>query len=143
MEILLIILVSLISSNLMLIQQNYILNSLTKEEYYCVKNILIFLFIMIYMIFINKGKIYKKIQKIENKKWKYILIDSILTILNVILWYYLLQHTEAHKLISYVNPLTILFTLLVSYFIYKKNITQKECLGIMIVLLGLIIINKK
>tara|TARA_B100001109_G_C18782992_1_gene436293 strand:- start:536 stop:967 length:432 start_codon:yes stop_codon:yes gene_type:complete len=143
MEILLILLVSLVSSNLVLMQQNFILSSLTKEEYYCVKNILIFLFVMIYMIFINKGEIYKKIQKIENNRWKYILLDSVLTIFNVLLWYYLLQNTDAHKLVSYVNPLTILFTLILSYLIYKKNISTQEIIGIMIVLLGLIIINKK
>lgn len=140
---LLIILVSLISSNIMLIQQNYILNTLTKEEYYCIKNSIIFLFIMTYILFINNGEIYKKIKKIDKTKWKYIIIDSLLTILNVLLWYYLLQNTEAHKLISNINPLTILFTLLLSYFIYKKKINRQECVGIMIVLLGLIIINKK
>ena len=140
---LLTILVPLISSNIILIEQNYILNSLTKEEFYCIKNSIIFLFVMTYIIFINNGEIYKKIKKIDKTKWKYILIDSLLTILNVLIWYYLLQNNEAHKLVSNINPLTILFTLLLSYFIYKKDISRQECVGIMIVLLGLIIINKK
>jgi len=140
---LLIILVSLISSNLILIQQNHILNNLTKEEFYCIKNSIIFLFIIIYVILINNGNIYKKIKTIDNKKWKYIMLDVLLTIINILLWYYLLQNADAHKLISNINPLTILITLLLSFFFYKKNVTRNECFGIIIVLIGIFIINKK
>ena len=139
MILLLIILVSLISSNLILIKQNHILNDLTKEEFYCIKNSIIFLFIIIY---INNGNIYKKIKTIDNKKWKYIILDVLLTIINILLWYYLLQNSDAHKLISNINPLTILITLLLSFFFYKKKVSRNECFGIIIVLIGIFIINK-
>ena len=73
----------------------------------------------------------------------YLLLDVSLTIANIILWYYLLQNTEAHTLISTINPLTIALIVILSYVFYDQKITRNEMLGIILVLLGIVFINKK
>ena len=135
-------LVSFITANLTLIQQNYILNKISRYEFFCAKNTLLFLFVVFYMSFVNKD-IYKNIINIEYKNWKYILLDVILSIINIILWYYLLQNTQAHKLISTINPLTIIFIAFLSCMFYNKNVSRNDIVGITLVLIGLIFINKK
>jgi uncharacterized membrane protein len=73
----------------------------------------------------------------------YLLLDVCLTIANIILWYYLLQNTEAHTLISTINPLTIALIVVLSYVFYDQKITRNEMIGILLVLVGIVFINKK
>ena len=139
----LILLYSFISANLILLQKKYILTKLSGNQYFCIKNWLIFAAILIYILFINKS-MFKEISLIDFKgQGPYLLFDVILTISNIILWYYLLQNSEAHKLISTINPLTIILIIIISYVFYDHKITQNEMFGILLVLLGIIFINKK
>ena len=139
----LILLCSFISANLILLQKKYILTKLSGNQYFCIKNWLIFATILIYILFINKS-MFKEISLIDFKgQGPYLLFDVILTISNIILWYYLLQNSEAHKLISTINPLTITLIVIISYVFYDHKITLNEMFGILLVLLGLIFINKK
>lgn len=139
----LILLCSFISANLILLQKKYILTKLSGNQYFCIKNWLIFATILIYILFINKS-MFKEISLIDFKgQGPYLLFDVILTISNIILWYYLLQNSEAHKLISTINPLTITLIVIISYVFYDQKITPNEMFGILLVLLGIIFINKK
>jgi len=136
------ILVAFFSANLILFQQNFILNKMNKYQFFCAKNTLFFLFVVFYMTFVNKD-VYKNLINMELKDWKYILLDGALSITNIILWYNLLQNTDANKLVSTINPLTIIFIVILSCVFYKKTITRYEIFGILLVLIGLILINKK
>jgi uncharacterized membrane protein len=141
--ILLVLLCSFISANLILIQKKYILTKLSGNQYFCVKNWLIFTVIALYLVFINR-KMVSEIKSVNLKNQiPYLLLDVSLTIGNIILWYYLLQNTEAHTLISTINPLTIALIVILSYVFYDHKITRNEMLGIILVLLGIVFINKK
>jgi uncharacterized membrane protein len=141
--IILIILSSFISANIILLQKKYILPEINGDEFYCIKGSIIFITIIIYIFFINK-KMYKNIKNIEFKKYgPLLLFDTFLTISSIIIWYYLLHNTEAHKLISTINPLTIVLVVLLSYIFYDKKVTRNELLGILFVIIGILIINKK
>ena len=115
---------------------------MNKYQFFCAKNTLFFLFVVFYMTFVNKD-VYKNLINMELKDWKYILLDGALSITNIILWYNLLQNTDANKLVSTINPLTIIFIVILSCVFYKKTITRYEIFGILLVLIGLILINKK
>tara|TARA_E500000178_G_scaffold346616_1_gene398514 strand:- start:2123 stop:2557 length:435 start_codon:yes stop_codon:yes gene_type:complete len=141
--VLLVLLCSFISANLILIQKKYILTKLSGNQYFCIKNWLIFTVIALYLFFINR----KMVSEIKNINLKYqvpyLLLDVSLTIANIILWYYLLQNTEAHTLISTINPLTIALIVVLSYVFYDQKITRNEMIGILLVLVGIVFINKK
>jgi|TARA_B110000259_G_scaffold27818_1_gene29397 uncharacterized membrane protein len=139
---LLTILTAFLSSIIILFQQHYILKNLTKNEFFCIKNILLFIVSVFYILFINKN-IFQKIQNLDSKIWIYIFIDVFISVITIILWYFLLQNTDAHKLVNTINPLTILFITIISYFFYKKKISIKEIVGIILILLGLYIFNIK
>ena len=139
----LILLCSFISENLILLQKKYILTKMDGKQYFCVKNILIIIMVALYLLFINR-EMFHKIQNIEFKtNGPYILFDAIITVANIVLWYYLLQNIEAHRLISTINPLTIALIVTISYVVYDEKITRNEMVGILLVLLGIIFINKK
>lgn len=141
--ILLIILSAFISANLILLQQKVILPHIGNHEYFCIKNGLFFVFIMIYMTLINR-KMYNNIKNKDLSNYKLILIfDTLLTIANIMIWYYLLKNKDAHKLVSTINPLTIALIVILSYVFYDAKITRNEMIGILFVLMGIVIINKK
>lgn len=140
--ILLIILAAFISSNLILLEQKILLPNMGNREFYCVKIIVLFIIVVLYIL--SNRKIYRNIKKINYKKNKLlILLDSLLTIINVGIWYYLLNNNEAHSVVGSINPLTISLVVILSYVFYDANITRTEMIGILFVLVGLIFINKK
>ena len=140
--ILLIILLAFTSSNIMLIQKNYILDSIDKNDFFCLRSTFFFIIAIFYAIFINKDT-FSNLQKIDKSKWKYILLDIFLSILTMILWFYLLIQNDAHKLTGTFNPLKIIMVTILSYFVYKTVVTKEQIIGILLVILGVFLINRK
>lgn len=138
----LIFLVAFFSANIILIQKNFILKNVNENDYFCIKNSLIFLFVLVFITFIKKDTL-SNIQKIERKHWMYIICEVSLSIINILLWYYLLQQTEAHKLTGSINPLSLVIITILSIFVYKKIISKKELVGILLVILGVLLLNSK
>ena len=98
--------------------------------------------ILVFMTFIKRDTL-SNIQKIERKQWMYIIGEVSLSIVNILLWYYLLQQTEAHKLTGSINPLSLVIITILSIFVYKKIISKKELVGILLVILGVLLLNSK
>jgi len=139
---LLIVFLAFTSSNIMLIQKNYILDSIDKNDFFCLRSALFFLFVIFYATFI-KTDTFNNLQKIDKSKWKFILLDLVLSITNVFLWYYLLVQSDAHKLTGTFNPLKIIMITLLSYYFYKTSVTKEQIAGIVLVILGVLLINRK
>ena len=112
------------------------------KEFFCVKTIVLFILVLLY-IFSNR-KIYKNIEQINYKNNNLlILFDALLTIVNIGIWYYLLNNNEAHNVVGTINPLTISLVVILSYVFYDAKITRNEMIGILFVLVGIIFINRK
>jgi len=139
---LLIVFLAFTSSNIMLIQKNYILDSIDKNDFFCLRSTLFFIFVIFYATFI-KTDTFNNLQKIDKSKWKFILLDLVLSITNVFLWYYLLVQSDAHKLTGTFNPLKIIMITLLSYYFYKTSVTKEQIAGIVLVILGVLLINRK
>ena len=137
---LLIVFLAFTSSNIMLIQKNYILDSIDKNDFFCLRSTLFFLFVIFYATFI-KTDTFNNLQKIDKSKWKFIFLDLVLSIINVFLWYYLLIQSDAHKLTGTFNPLKIIMITLLSYYFYKTSVTKEQIAGIVLVILGVLLIN--
>lgn len=138
---LLVIFLAFTSSNIIFIQKQYILDSIDKNDFFCLRSILFFLFVIFYCAFI-KTDTFSNLQKIEKSKWKYILLDLILSLTNVFLWYYLLIQSDVHKLIGTFNPIKIIMITLLSYYFFKVPITREQLTGIILVVIGVLLINK-
>ena len=139
---LLIVFLAFTSSNIMLIQKNYILDSIDKNDFFCLRTILMFIFVIFYGLFVKKDT-FSNLQKIDKSKWKFIILDLVLSITTMFLWYYLLIQNDAHKLTGTFNPLKIIIVTILSYFFYKTVVTKEQIIGIILVILGVLIINRK
>ena len=137
---LLILFLAFTSSNIMLIQKNYILDSIDKNDFFCLRTMLMFIFVIFYSVFVKRDT-FSNLQKIDKSKWKFIILDLVLSITNVFLWYYLLIQSDAHKLTGTFNPLKIIMITL-SYYFYKTSVTKEQIAGIVLVILGVLLINR-
>ena len=127
------------------IQKYYLLNDLTEFEL-TVNNWLLGGIFGITLLLISS--LFKnKIKNIDinynfNKNVKYypIICGSLLiALIGTISYFYLIKITNNRKVISYLNPITILLVVLISFFIFKEKINYGSIIGIFIVIIGLII----
>lgn len=61
-------------------------------------------------------------------------------ILSSFCYYYLLNNSNVIKLTSYLNPISIILTLLISSYIFKEKINKGTLFGIFVIIIGLVII---
>lgn len=67
--------------------------------------------------------------------------SALLTYLASISLIWLLKYNDAIKIMPQLQPVVIIFTILVGVFIFKENITFNETIGIIFIIIGVFIIN--
>ena len=110
------------------------------KEFIYLEYILLLLPIFLYIMFIN---VYNKpshlIKKLSVKLWMYLLLATFLTIISPFIYYYLISNYSINKISPIINPLIIIFTILLGFFIFNETITKQEIIGIIIIIVGIII----
>ena len=123
-----------------IVEKNYLLTQFNPLELLISRGAILILFFFIYL-FLTKGNINKKFINMDSKTLFYLVLSFILSFLGVFLSWYVIKNKDASYAVAIVNPLIITFVVLISYFFYKENITIKEAIGILLVLLGITCIN--
>ena len=102
--------------------------------------ILIFIF---YMSVDHKNIILFK--NLSSKFWLLLLCTTLLTIMTPFIYYYLISNYSIIKIVPILEPLIIIFSILLGFFIFNSTITKQELIGISIIIIGIIITtyNKK
>ena len=128
------------------IQKYYLLSDLSAFELtvnnWILGGIFGLLLLLISSLFKNKIKNFD-INYNFNKNKKYYPVFCGLLLLGLIgsiSYFYLMKITNNRKVISYLNPINILLVVLISFFIFKENISHGSIIGIFIVIIGLIIL---
>ena len=83
------------------------------------------------------------VKKMTKRNIFFIIISVTIGILGGLSYTYLLKQNNINYLIPHTNPLIIIFTLLIGYFIFKESMSINQIIGIILVIIGLIIINYK
>ena len=98
-----------------------------------------------YLVYLlcNKKCDFSKLKDLTKKEIIYIFMSAILTFISAIALINLLQRENISYLIPQIQPLIILLTMCVGYFIYKENITYYQILGGGLIITGVYFLNKK
>ena len=86
--------------------------------------------------------VYKKKKFIKNVPYKtfcYILISNIITITGILVYYHLIETYNITKIVPILEPLIIIFTLLMGFYLFNEVITKKEIIGMLVIIIGIII----
>ena len=115
-----------------------------KPEEYLIVNHFAISFIMIsYLIYLLTKKKFDTncLRKLEYKDLGTILLVSLSTIMGSLILIYLLQKYDASFIIPNLQPVVIVLTILIGYFIYKETLDKKKIIGILFIISGIVLIN--
>lgn len=90
-----------------------------------------------YMYMSNKNLNF--IKKIELKTIVYLLITTSLAICSASLYYYLIKKFPISKITPILNPLIIIFTILIGFILFNETISKQELFGISIIIAGIFV----
>mgnify|MGYP003989553815 FL=1 len=112
----------------------------------CSINQLIYIEGLFYLFIFLLGTFYlmytKKKNFIKNVPYKtfcYILISNIITITGILVYYHLIETYNITKIVPILEPLIIIFTLLMGFYLFNEVITKKEIIGMLVIIIGIII----
>lgn len=123
-----------------------IIKHVSLEEYMIVITIFIPIIITSYFIIkyglIGKKKLsFKFLKKLSLKILFLFLLTAIVTVTSNLILVELLKRKNVSYLMPHIVGLSLIFSTILAYFIFKEEINFSMCLGIILVILGIFIIN--
>ena len=95
-----------------------------------------------YLVY-NKEFSFNCMQKLDKKDFMYLVVGSVTTILGSLFLIKLLSEYEASYIIPHLQPIVIILTILMGYFLFNEEVNRNKIMGIMLILFGLFLINYK
>tara|TARA_B110000908_G_C10241443_1_gene446331 strand:- start:1272 stop:1589 length:318 start_codon:yes stop_codon:yes gene_type:complete len=69
----------------------------------------------------------------------FLILTTIAGLSGAYLNYYLISHFPISKITPILNPLIIIFSVLLGFFLFNEEITKQEIIGIIVIITGIII----
>ena len=89
------------------------------------------------VVFVTKKQ--SEIKKIDKRSWKFLLLSGLTTGLSWLCYYKALQEGEASIVVP-IDKLSIVITIVFSYFILKEKLSKKSMLGLIGIILGTLLL---
>ena len=123
----------------------YLLNIINVNSLIVISGIINFIFILLYLLFIEKDTVVKDFNKLlnnNNKIWLYLLIFITFAIFILIdyITFKLLKNNKAY-LIESIIAIYPLITILFGYIILNESISYKHFLGVLFVIFGIVLLS--
>jgi uncharacterized membrane protein len=121
------------------------LNKLNNDEYFVINHILITTMMAFYFFYLFKKKKCSPncLKTLNRYDYLYIFLGSVTSILGARLMITLIKYKEISYLIAHIQPIVIALTFIIGYIFFSENLSLYKIIGISLIILGLIIINKK
>ena len=121
------------------------MKTLTPDESLVFNKLLSATIIVGYLVYLlcNKQCDFSKLKNLTKKEMVYITMSAITTFVSAIALINLLQRENISYLIPQIQPMVILLTMCVGYFIYKETISYYQMLGGALIVGGVYFLNKK
>ena len=124
-----------------ILDKQYLLKYFKAHELYLVRACVGIPLIVLLFLFILDKHIYHKTINMDFNMLMIIITTIILSFIGIVLFSTVLSNNKAVYAVSCVHPLFIIFSMLLSYLLFKEKINIYEGFGIFLVILGIIIIN--
>lgn len=121
------------------------MKTLSPDESLVFNKILSAAIIGVYLIYLlcNKRCDFSKLKNLTKKEMVYISMSAISTFISAIALIHLLQRENISYLIPQIQPVIILLTMCIGYFIYKEKISYYQMFGGALIISGVYFLNRK
>ena len=120
------------------------LSKVGKPEYLVINHVFITLFVLIYFLYMfsrNKCDI-KCIRNLSKREIGLLTLGAITSLLGTLMLIHLISYSDVSYAIAHIQPIVISLTLIIGYLVFNESLDAYKVLGIALVVLGLIILNK-
>lgn len=125
-----------------------VMNKLNPYEFFLINNILVMVFLFIYLMglqYVNKQKNIeiKKMVELNSKELSSLLFGAIISLASGFMFLHLIKMDNITKLISISQSLTIICSLIIGYMFFSESINPKDIFGILLIVFGVTVIKYK
>lgn len=127
--------------------KKFILKSkkLNTDEYFVLNHIFVSIILIFYFYNLFKKKKCSMLclSKLDRYDYLYIFMGALTSILAARLLISIIKTEEITFLIAHIQPMIIALTFLIGYMFFSEHVTPMKVIGISLILLGLIFLNRK
>jgi uncharacterized membrane protein len=120
-------------------------NKMNLDEYFVLNHFVVTIFLVVYFYTLfkeNKCSI-NCLKKLDIYDYIYVILGAVTSILGARLMINVIKQQDISFLIAHIQPLIIALTFIIGYMFFSEHITPYKILGVSLIILGLIFINKK
>jgi len=114
------------------------------DEYFVINHFVVTLILLVYFGYLFNNKKCKTdcLKDLDRYDMLYILLGAITSILGARLLLSIIKHNDVTFMVAHIQPLVITLTFVMGYMFFSENITTYKIIGVSLVILGIIFLNK-
>ena len=115
------------------------------DEYFVLNHFVVTIILIFYFVFLFKNRKCKTecLKSLDIYDISYILFGALTSILGARLLLSIIQYNEVSFMVAHIQPLVISLTFFTGYLFFSENITLNKVIGVSLVILGIIFLNRK
>ena len=117
------------------------LKKITSKEFYILSHIIYSIPIFIYILFMIYYNKFNFLDSLDKRDYMFLVLVVIVGLIGGLVFAELLKNNNASYVIPHVQPLIIVSTLFLGYYLFNESINWKHIIGTSLVVLGLLVIN--
>lgn len=122
------------------------IGDLNSYQYLFINSMIVSLFIVLlflHRVFTGKDTVSFITNQINKNQLLWMLSGGIITFTTSLLLIILIKEHNVSHIIPHIQPLVIVLTILMGFFLFNEDIEKNQVLGIILIIMGLIVINYK
>jgi uncharacterized membrane protein len=115
------------------------------DEYFVINHLVITSILIVYFIFLFNNRKCKTecIKNLDRYDIMYILLGAITSILGARLLLSIINQSDVSYMVAHIQPTVIALTFIIGYLFFSEQITIYKLIGVSLVILGILFLNKK
>ena len=115
------------------------------DEYFVLNHFVVTIILIFYFVFLFKNRKCKTecLKSLDRMDYLYILLGALTSILGARLLLSIIQYNDVSFMVAHIQPLVISLTFVIGYLFFSENITVNKVIGVSLVILGIIFLNRK
>lgn len=122
-----------------------VMKKIDANEYLLINHSIITILLLFYFVYLLKKKKcdVNCIKSLSKNDLALVFLGGVTTVLSTLMLLYLVQSSEVSYVMSHVQPIVILLSFILGYFIFKESLTIQKGIGGILIIAGLLAFNYK